>query len=143
MVLFKLFSLFYCFICISCFLHCGELQIISHLSIWGYLLTGQSIWALRSKLFNFAHCSPNKTHSDGIQACALAMFLPGNRDWSIACIALNLACLMDIEIPGGGCGMGSAWKIPESADLPQIAKFSLVDIICLFCISICRHVGYT
>ena len=66
-----------------------------------------------------------------------SMFLLGNRDWTIACIALNLACLMDIEIPGV-CG-----KIPESADLPQIAKLSLVDIICLFCISICRHVGYT
>ena len=40
---------------------------------------------------------------------------------------------MDIEILGV-YGMGSAWKIPESADLPQIAKLSLVDIIwiCLF-----------
>ena len=46
----------------------------------------------------FALCSPNKTHLGWIQACALAMFLPRTRDWSIACIALNLACLMDIEI---------------------------------------------
>ena len=32
---------------------------------------------------------------------------------------------------------------PESADLPQIAKLSVEDIICSFCASICIHVGST